>query len=82
MERGIVSMRVGFVLRSAEIKPLFRRFVYDLSFWVSFNIILKKKQKGRSHPLSPDWRSLQGGGIGSSIFFDQVPRHYRVVRER
>ena len=24
MERGIVSMRVGFVLRSTEIKPLFR----------------------------------------------------------
>ena len=26
-ERGIVSMRVGFVLRSTEIKPLFHRFV-------------------------------------------------------
>ena len=26
-ERGIVSMRVGFVLRSTEIKPLFQRFV-------------------------------------------------------
>ena len=27
-ERGIVSVREGFVPRSAEIKPLFRRFVH------------------------------------------------------
>ena len=26
-KQGIVSMRVGFVLRSTEIKPLFQRFV-------------------------------------------------------
>jgi hypothetical protein len=26
-ERGTVSMRVAFVLRSAEVQPLFRRFV-------------------------------------------------------
>ena len=29
MERGIVSMRVGFVLRSTEIKPLFRDLFDD-----------------------------------------------------
>ena len=29
MERGIVSVRVGFALRSAEIQPSFRRFVVD-----------------------------------------------------
>ena len=27
MERGTVSMRVAFVLRSAEVQPLFLRFV-------------------------------------------------------
>jgi hypothetical protein len=27
--RGTVSMRVAFVLRSAEVQPLFRRFVCD-----------------------------------------------------
>ena len=31
MERGTVSMRVAFVLRSAEVQLLFRRFVRDLS---------------------------------------------------
>ena len=29
MERGTVSTRVAFVLRSAEVLPLFRRFVGD-----------------------------------------------------
>ena len=31
MERSTVSMRVAFVLRSAEVQLLFRRFVRDLS---------------------------------------------------
>ena len=29
MERGTVSMRVASVLRSAEVQPLFRRFVFE-----------------------------------------------------
>ena len=39
-EPGIVSMRVGFVLRSAEIKPLFQRFVIFLinkSLFIFYN---------------------------------------------
>ena len=37
MERGTVSMRVAFVLRSAEVQPLFRRFVRD-SLWLYYNL--------------------------------------------
>lgn len=33
MERGIVRVRVAFVPRSAEIKPLFWRFVHYISLF-------------------------------------------------
>ena len=31
-------MRVAFVLRSAEVQPLFRRFVQDLFVWKQFAV--------------------------------------------
>jgi hypothetical protein len=35
MKRGVVSCRVALLLRSAEIKPLFRRFVRMNEFFLS-----------------------------------------------
>ena len=41
MEQGIVSMRVGFVLRSTEIKPLFP----DLLFLLKMSLLGESDEK-------------------------------------
>ena len=48
-ERGIVSMRVVFALRSAEIKPSLPRFVHHF-----FRLSLETRKKGPSN-LFPLW---------------------------
>ena len=61
MERGIVSMRVGFVLRSAEIKPLYFDLFHSnqhkhqrMSCRVLFLLSSKRKKVTSTHiPAAP-----------------------------
>ena len=50
MERGSVSMRVGFVLRSAEDLPLFLRFVFCASCTPPTHILPITKHAGWHSP--------------------------------
>ena len=50
-ERGIVSMRVGFVLRSTEIKPLFRDLFDDNYNVCSFTCICCYLNHSINHPF-------------------------------
>ncbi len=46
-ERGIVSSRVALLLRSAEIKPLFFRFVFNISSRPGCTIVVVAKAEKR-----------------------------------
>ena len=47
-ERGTVSMRVALVLRSAEVQPLFRRFVCDC---LILTLVIVKPSRQFTSPL-------------------------------
>ena len=55
MERGSVSMRVGFVLRSAEDLPLFLRFVFCASCTPPTHILPIIKHAGWHSPWYGSW---------------------------
>ena len=50
MERSTVSMRVAFVLRSAEVQLLFRRFVRDLSIVIRHETRLVNSPPPQTQP--------------------------------
>ena len=62
-ERGIVSMRVVFALRSAEIKPSLPRFVHH------FFDFLWKQEKKDPQIFSPCGGILRHGGSGVVVVF-------------
>ena len=79
-EHGIVSMRVGFALRSAEIKPIVRQCVFDC--WFVFFVFddhliwFDKRERNVRRPHYPDLTNVQAIALPYSSSYTALYLHF------